>query len=132
MTVSTNKKIALPFVLILSLFVGNTHADTDSTSIRHYKGADVGDYQQATSLLKTYNETLQAILKKETLTSTDAGNIHKLTYTLENALEKMRSDIVKTAEILEELHLSSERNDVDKMKKFGNDYLSRSNQMLTF
>lgn len=50
-------------------------------------------------------------------------HIHELTYTLEEALKKIHTDLAEVAEVLEEVHLASEQADAETVKNSGQAYL---------
>jgi hypothetical protein len=51
--------------------------------------------------------------------------VHELTYTLENALQRLQKDLVKVAADLEEVHQASEKLEADKIQSFGKKYLAQ-------
>lgn len=63
------------------------------------------------------------MLDKDQLTPDDLNTIHLLTYTLENALEKINTDLAELAEKLELLHLASETSDANAARQYGETYL---------
>ncbi|HEY7773612.1 MAG TPA: DUF6746 family protein, partial [Marinagarivorans sp.] len=56
----------------------------------------------------------------------DLNEVHILTYTLENALEKLGSEREQLAELLEQVHKASEGADSDTVKTSGRAYLQGS------
>ncbi len=122
------QKAVVTVLLVSSMFLGG-HANSES--IRHFEGKKANSYAEAIALLKTYNMELAGILAKESLGLSELGKIHELTYTLENALKTMQSEISVTAELLETLHQASERTDTGKAKKLGEAYLELSNQLIS-
>ena len=95
----------------------------------HYSGKPVQDLAQAREFLQQYNQELAAIVNNELLTPVDLNNIHQLTYTLENALEKMASDLALTQAALEALHKASEANATQQVKALAQTYLQQANAL---
>lgn len=60
------------------------------------------------------------------LTDNDLMTIHQLTYTLENALEKINIDLEELAQTLEKVHVASETNNREALKEAGSAYLKTS------
>ena len=94
-----------------------------ASEVRHYKGQDVNTMEEAIAVLQEYNPKLQAILDSEELKPQDMGKIHEMTYSMENALKTLEGALKITQRNLEELHLSSERMEIDKAKIYGKLYL---------
>lgn len=95
----------------------------------HYAGEPSETLEQALSNFSEYNDKLDKILSKDELSATDLNEVHQLTYTLENALEKIRSEYADLAEVLEEVHIASETTDSDSVKSKGQDYLETANKV---
>lgn len=111
-------------VLAVSLVVaGGAVADDDRPD--HFKGLKSPDLQTAVANFSEYNNRLEKVLGGE-LTAADMQTIHELTYTLENALEKINEDLEELADTLEEVHLASETNNRDELKKVAPVYLETS------
>lgn len=89
----------------------------------HFKGEAVSSWSQAHENLDKYNKELADIIAKDTLTPQDGAKVHELTYSLENALEYMEEAIEKLAEQLEEVHVASEKNELETIKNKGAVYL---------
>jgi len=108
--------------LVLGLAGGGTAA-ADDERVEHYRGAPARTLQEAVSNFSAYNARLSAVLEQETLETQDLEQVHELTYTLENALAKMREELETLAVTLEELHLASEGHDVEATRRHGAGYL---------
>ena len=80
--------------------------------------------------LQQKNQELAQLLKNKPLTVKELNKIHQLTYTLENALEKINHDIKSIQISLERLHKASETNAPEKVKALGDSYLRRSMPLL--
>lgn len=96
----------------------------------HYKGEASATLEQAVANFSEYNTKLAAILAKDSLSPADMNDIHQLTYTLENALEKMREEMTDLAAELEEVHIASETVDTVTAKAKGNAYLETARKLV--
>jgi len=96
----------------------------------HYQGKPADSVEQALANLDEYNAKLARILEQSQLSGADLADIHQLTYTLENALERLRKESAKMADILEALHLASERGDTEGAGVYGEAYLEKTEQLL--
>ncbi len=95
----------------------------------HFEGKPPATLAQAVADFNEYNLKLKAILDGK-LTDADMAEVHQLTYTLENALEKINEEMSALAGTLEEVHLASEKLDRDAVLKHGRAYLSVSGQVV--
>lgn len=117
------------FVAIIALSLSaTTWADSDRPA--HAKGEPADTLEQAVSNLSEYNDKLEAVLQKDELSATDMHDIHMLTYTLENALQKIQADLAETAEMLEQVHIASETNKPEVVKTRGQVYLETTRQLV--
>lgn len=89
----------------------------------HFQPKPSPTLEAALSNLAEFNPQLAALLDKDTLSPQDLNQVHQLTYTLENALEKLDSERARVAELLEEVHVASERADSKTVKASGRAYL---------
>ena len=89
----------------------------------HFEGKSADTLAEAVANMSEYNEQLAAILAQEALSPQDMHNVHQLTYTLENALERIRAEVVELADVLETVHLASETADTDAVLESGAVYL---------
>lgn len=106
-------------IFVISLAVAGGVLATERPD--HFKGVAAPDLQTAVKNFTEYNKRLEKVMKGE-LTNADLAAIHQLTYTLENALKKINADLVELAEVLEEVHLTSETLKRDDLKKAGSAY----------
>ncbi len=97
--------------------------------VEHFQGKEAESLAQAVSNFSKGNQRLDKLLKQASLSAGDIAAIHKLTYTLENALAKINADLDQLALTLEELHLGSEDNDAERVKKEGDKYLAITNNL---
>ena len=89
----------------------------------HFKPQPSPTLEAALANLSEFNPQLAALLEKDTLSAQDLNQVHQLTYTLENALERLDSERARVAELLEEVHVASERADSNTVKASGRAYL---------
>lgn len=131
---------ALAFALLMSLpaFAGGGHekqsdqADQQNQADqpRHFQGKPAETDAQARKNLRKYNAKLKALLDKKKLSASDLGKIHRISYTLENAIRQLKPKVDWIAQYLEELHRASERNDAATVRKKGRAYLSASQTLM--
>lgn len=92
-------------------------------TIEHFKGESAENLEVAVSNFKRYNQRLETLLKKDSLTADDVTKVHELTYTLENALAKINEELNKLADTLEDVHKASEKYDADAVQQHGDTYM---------
>lgn len=95
----------------------------------HFEGKPSDTLAQALTNLSEYNERLQQVLARDSLSAAELNEVHQLTYTLENALEKIREEYAQLAEVLEEVHVASETNDPETVQARGRVYLKTARQI---
>lgn len=96
----------------------------------HFEGKPAETLDQAVANFSEANGKLAAILEEDKLGPEELHEVHQLTYTLENALEKIRDDLSGLAEVLEEVHVASETMDVETVKDKGEEYLDTSRKVV--
>ena len=107
---------------------GDHHGQKDQP--QHFQGKPAETDEQARKNLREYNGKLKALLDKKEMSGSDLGEIHRISYTLENALQQLDPEVDWIAQYLEEVHLASERGDRDTVRKKGRAYLSASKALL--
>lgn len=95
----------------------------------HYKGLQANTLDEAVTNFSEYNDKLAEVLRGE-LDPVAMNEVHQLTYTLENALDKITEEFVSLAETLEEVHLASESNDPETVRNSGKAYLEVSRKVV--
>jgi len=80
--------------------------------------------------LREYNGHLQELLDKEELTAGDLEKVHQLTYTLENALKRINTELGGIAGDLETVHLASERREVETVRAKGRAYIDQVDTLI--
>lgn len=96
----------------------------------HFEGKPAETLEQAVKNFSAANEELAVLLAREDLDAKDLHEVHKLTYTLENALERIREDLDRLAGTLEEVHLASEATDAETVKARGSEYLETARTLV--
>jgi len=96
----------------------------------HSKGKPAPSLEIALGNLKESNTKLAEYLKKDTLTALEMHEIHMLSYTIEVALEKIKQEQTVMAELMEELHLASEKNDAKTVKASGSAFLKKTEPLV--
>lgn len=122
-----------PIHFLIGLFVLNlgfsdiVHADRKRPD--HFVGKPSRTLEEAFTNFSEYNARLAAFLAKGELTLQDVQQVHELTYTLENSLEKIRSEFTVLAETLEAIHVASENADIATVKTKAKIYLDGANKV---
>src|SRR5690554_8219297 len=106
-------------------FGANTHA----SDVEHFKGKPSDTLEQAVANFSEYNNKLEKVLAGD-LTPEAMNEVHQLTYTLENALQKLDDEIDALEETLEKVHKASEHADPDTVRSAGKQYLSNSRKLV--
>ncbi|MCC5858970.1 MAG: hypothetical protein JJT90_12495 [Ectothiorhodospiraceae bacterium] len=96
----------------------------------HFQGLPANTLEDALTNFSEYNGRLAALLDTDQFTDEDMVRIHQLTYTLENALEKIIADLDALADTLEELHLASETARYEDARRHGRAYLDVARQIV--
>jgi len=89
----------------------------------HFEAKPSPTLEAALDNLAKYNPELAALVEKKSLSPADLNHVHQLTYTLEQALEKLGEEKDRVAVLLEEVHLASESADAETVKRSGRAYL---------
>lgn|SRR5690625_921532 len=90
--------------------------------VEHYEGKSSDTLSDALSNFREYNRILEQHLSGD-LTDEDLARVHELTYTLENALEKINEELSDLADVLEEVHVASESYNRDALAEPAKNYL---------
>lgn len=120
---------------LVTLFVAVLVATTSAFVLAddrpdHYQGKPAETLEQAMANFAEYNQKLADILGKKELQAADMHKVHELTYTLENALEKIRDELEELAETLEDIHVASEHANIADVKKHGTVYLETARKIV--
>jgi len=101
-----------------------THAD--DPRLDHYQGLRAETLAEALQHLVEYNAQLAALLAQSSLSLVELDAVHQLTYTIENSLERIGSEVGHLAELLESVHVSSEQGDQATVLRDGRSFLEAS------
>lgn len=122
-------KVIYPSLALLLALGGTVAAEEMSPKGRpHFEGKQAESFAEALQNFETANEQLEEYLDDGSPAPADLAHIHELTYTLENALKVIRSELSDLAITLEEVHLASERGDTEIVVEAGRKYLSVTEQ----
>ncbi|WP_142894849.1 DUF6746 family protein [Denitrobaculum tricleocarpae] len=119
----TGRHLTLAAALAVGLCAvtaGRGHAEE---RVDHYAAREPANLQEAVMDFSAFNEKVAAVLARSELGSNDFEEIHELTYTLENALARIRGDLKDLADTLEALHLASEEHQSEATRAHGTAYL---------
>lgn len=92
----------------------------------HFEGKSSETLEQAMGNLAEYNAKLRDMLAGGELTPKQMGDIHQLTYTLEEALAKLKDEVEALQEQVETVHLGSEQMKFEEVRQTGQDYLDKA------
>ncbi|WP_104018271.1 DUF6746 family protein [Roseovarius nitratireducens] len=99
---------ALP-VLAATLVLGHgVLPATAAEEVEHYAAASSETLAEAIENLAAYNAKVEAVMARDDLGVQDMEEVHEYTYTMEQAVARIASEVEKIAVVLERVHLSSE------------------------
>jgi len=104
--------------------------DHDEDRIAHFEGEESEDLAAAIANLQAYNQKLEAVLAKDQISRQELLDIHEWSYTLENAVGRLQTDLTTIAEHLEQVHLASERGETEQIREHGKAYLEGLSPLL--
>lgn len=122
------RTICLSAALVI-LSIGGAAPTLADESPDHFKGLVPESPTEAVQNFSRYNDKLENILARDSLSVTDMAEIHEITYTLENALAVINEQTANVASLLETLHLASELGGADNVVRAGREYLNRARQI---
>ncbi|MYL23391.1 DUF6746 family protein [Vreelandella massiliensis] len=96
----------------------------------HFEGKPSETLEEAVKNFSEGNAELAEILAADTISNEQMGEIHMLTYTIENALQKIDAEVEAMAISLEEVHLGSETLDQARVTTNGADYLEAAQTLV--
>jgi hypothetical protein len=115
-------------VLILAATAGmSTWADE---RVDHFEGEPAETLEQAVANFSEYNALLAELVAQDELSDADLVRVHELTYTLENALGKINSELADLSVTLESVHLASEALDAGSVQSHGRKYLETAAKVI--
>jgi len=102
---------------------------SDPKAYQHFEAKSSETLSEAVANFSEYNQKLEAALAGD-ITDAKIHEVHELTYTLENALEKINEELTQLADTLEELHQASEKMDGEGVGTHGGAYLSVAREVI--
>ncbi|WP_083004211.1 DUF6746 family protein [Halomonas sp. GT] len=117
-------------LLLVGLISSGSLVASDSERLDHFEGKSSDSLEQAFTNLNEGNQKLAELLSQDEITDAQMGEIHMLTYTLENALQKVGEEVDTMAVLLEEVHLGSETLDHERVTSNGERYLEASSLLI--
>lgn len=120
-------KLLTSMALICALCVTSPSFAEDRPD--HFKGKPADTLEQALANFNEYNIKLAKIIAQKELSAGDMHEVHQLTYTLENALQKIQEEYAQLAEVLEDVHVASESANITTVKSQGKAYLDTSSRI---
>jgi hypothetical protein len=118
--------ITLPVLFALAF----AHISYASERPDHYKGRESTTLEQARTHFAEANAELAKLLAQQELDLNDLAQVHELSYTMENALERISAEVAQMAIELEAVHVASEHADVQTVRMQGERYLARARKLL--
>ncbi len=120
-------KAFLISALLSLIFAGSVSAEERP---EHYEGKKAHSLDAAFENLAETNILIAELIADGEIQPEELAELHKLTYTAENSLEKVTEELEALKEVLEEIHLSSEDFDSYKVMERTPVYLSGSQKLL--
>jgi len=117
--------LSIPRLLVLVAVLMPAAAWADDRP-DHFEGAASETLEEAMENVDRSNRQLAEILAQDEITMADVARIHELTYTLENAFERIDDEYQALEEQLEALHLASEGAETKRVRELGGTYLENA------
>ncbi|WEJ62437.1 DUF6746 family protein [Thiomicrorhabdus lithotrophica] len=96
----------------------------------HFKGGKVENLSEAVQAFSEQNKKFAAIIEKGSIELKEMGDIHQMTYSMENALRKIKAEVAEMEVLLEEVHEASEHGEKQKVLKEGQKYLEKAQTLV--
>lgn len=109
---------------VLSLVFGALNVGAEDQP-QHFEGKDSNSLEEAMENLEESSERMEELMEEAELSGREIGEIHRLTYTLEKAMTKIREEADIMAEDLERVHLGSEARDVEQVRRYGEKFVEK-------
>ena len=97
-----------------------------SDEVDHYAAEPSETLAEALENLGAYNAKVAAVMDRDELGVADMEEVHQYTYTMEQAVARIVSEMEKMAVVLERVHLSSEGDNPDALRGATEVYLELS------
>ena len=96
----------------------------------HFKGENVDNLDQAVKVFSTQNKKFSEIIKNGNVSLEEMGQIHQITYSMENALRKIKLEVTEMEYLLENVHKASEYGGNQKVIEDGQKYLEKAQTLV--
>lgn len=103
-----------------------TALSVTAQQVEHYAAKPSETLAAALETLAEYNADVAAVVARDRLSTADMEEVHQYTYTMEEAVARIATEMAQIAERLEEVHLASEGNDPDALRRAAAAYLEKS------
>lgn len=114
---------AFAAIFALGLAALPVHA---SEEVEHYDAKPSTNLAEALETLAAYNAKVAEVMARDGLDVQDMEEVHEYTYTMEQAVARIASDLESVAALLEEVHQSCEGDDTDALRSATGAYLDLS------
>lgn len=114
---------------LAAAFLFSPLAMANDKKAQHFPSKPSETLEAAVANFSEYNRLLEEVLTGE-IDQIAILKVHELTYTLENALEKINEELEDLAETLEALHVASEAFDRDSVREHGRAYLDTARKVV--
>ena len=127
---STRRGLLLAATFAAGLCAATATQVRGEEKVDHYAAQEAATLQEAVTNFSDFNKKMAEVLARPELGPSDLEEVHELTYTLENALAKIRGELDGLADTLETLHLASEAHDAKAAKNQGTAYLETARTLV--
>lgn len=114
---------AFAAIFALGLTALPAHA---AEEVEHYDAKSSANLAEALATLSDYNARVADVMARDGLSVQDMEEVHEYTYTMEQAVARIASDLEEIAVVLEEVHQASEGDDPDALRAAAAAYLEQS------
>lgn len=97
---------------------------------KHFKGEKTENLAQAVKVFSEQNKKFAAMIQDGTVDLKEMGQIHQMTYSMENALKKIKDEVDNMEELLENVHKASEHGGTKTVIKDGGKYLEKAQTLV--
>jgi hypothetical protein len=113
------------FVTVLGLGLAALPAHASDT-VEHYDAKSSDSLASALATLADYNARVATVMARDDLSVQDMEEVHEYTYTMEEAVARIASEMAEIAVVLEEVHQASEGDDPGALRAATAAYLEQS------
>jgi hypothetical protein len=96
----------------------------------HFKGLVPKNIEEAVNNFSEYNARLAKIIEQKKLSPEDMHTVHQLTYTIENSLIMLSTQLGSLSESLEAVHIASEHADPKTVLEQGKSYIDTAKKII--